>query len=85
MMAARDLDRDWREYANCKGSSASIFFLDWGSTTDQAKSICGACPVQAECLEYAVMTNQKYGVWGGLSERERRKIRHERRREGLIR
>lgn len=84
-MEVRDADPDWREYANCKGIDASVFFLDWGSTTDQAKSICATCPVQVECLEYAVMTNQNYGVWGGLTEPERRKIRHERRRAGVIR
>lgn len=68
----------WQDFANCRGADVDIFFPDRGASTRGAKEICAACMVQAECLEYAVTRGEKFGIWGGLSERERRKIRKQR-------
>src|SRR5690606_26612296 len=73
----------WRDGAACLGVDPDLFFPPQGGATNgaEAKQICGGCPVQAECLDYAVTTAQKYGIWGGTNERERREIRKQR---GLI-
>jgi WhiB family redox-sensing transcriptional regulator len=71
-------DLSWQDYSNCRGADADLFFPERGASTRKAKSICGACQVQAECLEFAIANSEKFGIWGGLSERERRKIRKER-------
>lgn len=68
----------WQDYANCRGADVDIFFPDRGASTRGAKEICAACQVREECLEYAVTRGEKFGIWGGLSERERRKIRKQR-------
>ena len=68
----------WQDFANCRGADADIFFPDRGASTRVAKQICAACQVRVECLEYAVRRGEKFGIWGGLSERERRKIRKQR-------
>lgn len=63
---------DWQDGANCRGADAEEFFPNKGESTAEAKKLCRRCDVKAECLNYAITTNQEYGVWGGLSERERR-------------
>lgn len=68
----------WQDFANCRGADVDIFFPDRGASTRGAKEICAACQVRAECLDYAVTRGEKFGIWGGLSERERRKIRKQR-------
>jgi WhiB family redox-sensing transcriptional regulator len=68
------------KYANCKGVNQDDFFPERGSSTVIAKKICGECKVQSECLEYAVERKERFGIWGGKSERERRAIRRERRK-----
>lgn len=76
---------DWRPRALCRDSDTNVFF-PVGVTgeaidlIDAAKAVCAACPVRAECLEFALVTNQQYGVWGGASEEERLALRRERRR-----
>jgi WhiB family transcriptional regulator, redox-sensing transcriptional regulator len=55
--------------------NSNIFFPERGSSTKEAKSICAFCPMNQECLDYALMNGEKHGIWGGTSERERRKIR----------
>ena len=65
--------------ANCKGTNQDDFFPERGSSTVIAKKICSECKVQKECLEYAVERKERFGIWGGKSERERRAIRRERR------
>jgi WhiB family redox-sensing transcriptional regulator len=71
-------DLSWQDYANCRGADADLFFPERGASTRKAKSICGACQVKVECLEFAIVHSEKFGIWGGLSERERRRIRKER-------
>jgi WhiB family redox-sensing transcriptional regulator len=52
-----------------------VFFPEKGGSTREAKRICGECPVRAECLEYALEEDERFGIWGGMSERERRKLK----------
>lgn len=68
-------EHDWLEYAYCKGLDPDIFFANSEPEQLEAARICGGCAVRAECLEYALITNQKDGVWGGTTEREREGIR----------
>ena len=67
--------------ANCRGTNQDEFFPDRGSSTVIAKKICSECNVQEKCLEYAVDRKERFGIWGGKSERERRAIRRERRND----
>jgi WhiB family redox-sensing transcriptional regulator len=67
-------DLDWQEYGNCVGLNPEIFFPERGDTTVQAKEVCHGCVVRDECLEYAVV-HEKFGIWGGMNERERRRFR----------
>lgn len=72
----------WRDHAACKDSHPGLFF-PIGSTGDAlgeieaAKAVCRSCPVRRECLAFAVETNQDSGVWGGMSEDERRALRRD--------
>ena len=68
----------WQVDANCIGEDPDLFFPDRGASTRKAKELCNSCVVQEHCLEYSIVNNEKFGIWGGLSERERRKIRKER-------
>ncbi len=68
----------WQDYANCRGADADLFFPERGASTRRAKSICAACEVKADCLEYAIVNGEKFGIWGGMSERERRRVRKQR-------
>lgn len=77
---------NWRNSASCKDTSPDLFFPvgQTGPAIEHianAKAVCESCAVSIECLEYALMTNQDAGIWGGLTEDERRKIRRERRRQ----
>ena len=72
------IDLAWQDEANCMGANADLFFPERGASTRKAKQICAECEVQVECLEYAITNGEKFGIWGGLSERERRRIRKER-------
>lgn len=66
---------DWQKQGECVGLNPDIFFPAKGDDFKSAKAVCAACAVRAECLEYALATEQRFGVWGGTSERERRKLR----------
>ena len=68
----------WQDFANCKGADQDLFFPERGASTRKAKAICGACSVREDCLEFAITNGERFGIWGGLSERERRKIRRQR-------
>jgi WhiB family redox-sensing transcriptional regulator len=65
----------WTAHAACKGSAAHLFFPGRGETHAPAKAVCRTCPVSDECLQYALDNSIKHGIWGGMSERERRRIR----------
>lgn len=64
--------------AACKGIDPALFYPGRGHSVTEAKAVCEGCPVKAECLEWALDNGEKYGIWGGLSERERRRIRRDR-------
>ena len=70
-----DEDMGWQDRASCLGMDPDLFFPERGASTREAKSICRACAVQVECLEFALVNGEKFGIWGGMSERERRRIR----------
>lgn len=65
----------WQADALCAQTDPESFFPEKGGSTREAKKICAACDVRAECLEYALQNDERFGIWGGLSERERRKLR----------
>ena len=71
-------DLAWQDGANCKGANADLFFPERGASTRAAKAICRECGVREDCLEFAITTGEKFGIWGGMSERERRKVRKDR-------
>jgi WhiB family transcriptional regulator, redox-sensing transcriptional regulator len=68
----------WQDQANCMGVDPDLFFPERGASTREAKEVCRGCVVREDCLEYALSNSEKFGIWGGLSERERRKIRRRR-------
>jgi WhiB family redox-sensing transcriptional regulator len=68
----------WQADANCMGADADLFFPERGASTRRAKAICGECAAQPQCLEYAIVNGERFGIWGGLSERERRRLRKDR-------
>lgn len=65
----------WQTDALCAQTDPEAFFPEKGGSTRDAKKVCGACNVRAECLEYALANDERFGIWGGLSERERRRLR----------
>jgi WhiB family redox-sensing transcriptional regulator len=65
--------------ANCRGLDPDLFFPERGEDSSQAKAVCRECPVQFDCLDYALANGEKFGIWGSLSERQRRTERHARR------
>lgn len=67
-------DGDWQARAHCARTDPEAFFPEKGGSTRQAKRICSGCDVRAECLEYALAHDERFGVWGGLSEWQRRRL-----------
>ena len=67
----------WRDRAACVGAEREVFFPTQGEDVRRAKAVCAACPVRADCLDYAMRWDIRYGIWGGLSEKQRRRLRHE--------
>jgi WhiB family redox-sensing transcriptional regulator len=68
-------EQDWQERALCAQTDPEAFFPEKGGSTREAKRICLGCEVKDECLEYALAHDERFGIWGGLSERERRKLK----------
>jgi WhiB family redox-sensing transcriptional regulator len=65
----------WQADSLCAQTDPEAFFPEKGGSTRDAKKICSACEVKSQCLEYALGNDERFGIWGGLSERERRKLR----------
>lgn len=65
----------WQERALCAQTDPEAFFPEKGGSTREAKKVCTGCEVRTECLEYALANDERFGIWGGLSERERRKLK----------
>jgi WhiB family redox-sensing transcriptional regulator len=74
-----DAEHTWMLDGHCRDRDPSEFFPSDGVGVERARRICATCPVQAECLEYALTYRIDHGVWGGASERERRRILRTRR------
>ncbi|MFO7779763.1 MAG: WhiB family transcriptional regulator [Nitriliruptoraceae bacterium] len=68
-------DRAWMLEAKCLDADPEAFFPEKGGSTREAKRICGTCPVRSDCLEHALANDERFGIWGGLSERERRRAK----------
>ena len=75
----------WQQRGNCLGIDPDLFFPERGVSTAPAKAVCKTCAVKDECIEYALENGEKFGIWGGRSERERRRLRRERamKRKGI--
>jgi WhiB family redox-sensing transcriptional regulator len=65
----------WRELAACHGADLNLFFPERGESAEPARQVCAACPVRQPCLDYAITNRIAHGIWGGLTERERRALR----------
>lgn len=65
----------WMEHAKCLDADPEAFFPEKGGSTREAKRICTSCAVREECLEYALANDERFGIWGGMSERERRRLK----------
>lgn len=66
---------DWHADALCRQVGGDEWFPEKGSSSREAKKVCASCPVTSECLQYALDHDQRFGIWGGVSERERRKLK----------
>lgn len=73
-----DDELSWQRLANCLGVDPDLFFPERGASTREAKEVCKGCVVRNECLDYALANGEKFGIWGGMSERERRRVRRAR-------
>lgn len=69
------IEEQWQERALCAETDPEAFFPEKGGSTREAKRICLGCEVRDECLEYALAHDERFGIWGGLSERERRRLK----------
>lgn len=70
----------WRLKGACQGLDPAIFFPDSEEASEEAKGICSLCPVRLSCLEHALAFREKDGIWGGTTDKERRRIIRQRRR-----
>ncbi len=68
---------EWQERALCAQTDPEIFYPEKGQSTREAKRVCAACEVRPQCLDYALTIGDRYGVFGGLSERERRRMKQQ--------
>jgi WhiB family transcriptional regulator, redox-sensing transcriptional regulator len=78
-------ENSWMTQGNCRNHPPTAFFPPDGVGVERAKKVCVDCPVAATCLEYALQNRIDHGVWGGTSERERRRILKSRRLVALLR
>lgn len=68
---------NWMDHAACKGKPSDVFYVEVGKNATEAAAICADCPVRHDCLMYAIDNNERHGVWGGLAEKDRRKLGRE--------
>lgn len=66
-----DTDDQWMRHGNCHGLDAQLFFPESGETGAEAMAVCAGCPVQLECLRYAIANGEQHGIWGGRTTRQR--------------
>lgn len=72
---------EWQERAACRGTDPEIFHPEKGGSPAAAQRICARCDVREECLLYALKHDERFGIWGGLSENDRRKLRRKARQQ----
>lgn len=65
----------WREAAVCASVGTEPFFPEKGASAREARAVCAVCPVRAACLRYAIEHDERHGIWGGLTEHQRRRLR----------
>lgn len=65
----------WKDQAACRGADLALFFPEPGAKYLEAKVVCDRCPVKVECLDYALDNGELFGIWGGSTEKERRRLR----------
>jgi WhiB family redox-sensing transcriptional regulator len=73
--APAPLPAGWRDRAGCRGTDLEVFFPGRGEPAEPARRICARCPVRQQCLDYAISHGIVHGIWGGLTERDRRALR----------
>ena len=73
-------NQPWRQYGACRGINAEIFYPVVEEDAERAKAICNTCGVRKPCLEYALTARERDGVWGGATEKERRRMIRQRRK-----
>jgi WhiB family redox-sensing transcriptional regulator len=71
----------WMAEGTCAQTDPEAFFPVKGGSTREAKKVCADCPVREACLEYALERDERYGIWGGMSERDRRKLKKSRKKD----
>jgi WhiB family redox-sensing transcriptional regulator len=74
MTAEEAAELMWQDDALCAQTDPEAFFPEKGGSTREAKRVCRSCEVRVECLEYALEHGERFGIWGGMSERERRRL-----------
>ena len=74
-LAFDDDEQVWMLEARCLDADPEAFFPEKGGSTREAKRICSICSVRQECLDYALANDERFGIWGGMSERERRRLK----------
>ena len=74
------MSASWRQAAACRGVDPEVFYPFSDEEAGAAKAVCGRCPVRQPCLEFALSSREHDGVWGGATERERRRMLRQRRR-----
>ena len=77
---AQHMSLTWGNRAACRGVDPDVFYPVSDEETEVAKAICAQCPVREACLEYALANRERDGVWGGATERERRRMIRQRRK-----
>jgi len=74
------MNLSWRNKGACRGLDPAVFYPVSEEDAEEAKAICRVCPVREPCLEYALANRERDGVWGGATEKERRRIIRQRRK-----
>ena len=75
LISGESVELSWQERALCAQTDPEAFFPEKGGSTREAKRVCLSCDVRQECLEYALAHDERFGIWGGLSELERRRLK----------
>jgi WhiB family transcriptional regulator, redox-sensing transcriptional regulator len=74
------MNATWRQHSACRGIDPEVFHPVSEEDAEEAKAVCALCPVRQPCLEYALVNREREGVWGGMTDRERRRILRQRRK-----